>query len=255
MATWIGHIRVAEALLPHFPGLDPTTFTYGSLAPDFGKPLEDDSFYPSKEVSHWMIRPGDRSIFQDLKFYREYLMGDQVQEDNARYSFLLGYFFHLVLDGLWGCWIGQACKRDFGDMIEGMGDEAWWKMKEDWYGLDVQYAQGNRDSLFWREVMKMKDLPLYLEFQDQEVVTDQVQRIQKLNSSPPDYLAERKEFPYLSKATMDRYISDSVAFILEYYRMIQEDGIPAGVESFMELFPGERLAPYQGPLGDGSRRD
>jgi len=250
MATWIGHIRVAEQLLPHLPELDPAMFAYGNLAPDFGKPLDDGSFYPSKAVSHKMIRVGGRSQFQDLAFYREHLADESVREDNPRFSFLMGYFFHLVCDGLWGSWIGQACKRDFWAMIEEMGEEAWWAMKDDWYGLDVQYADAHRDSLFWTEVMKMEDLPLYLDYQDAEAVRDQVLRIQKLNSDPPTELAERSEFPYLSEATMQRYIEDSVQFLLEYFQMIMDQGIPEGVDSFQELFPPERLAPYEAPLGE-----
>ena len=250
MATWIGHLRIAEGLLTQFPDLDPASFAYGSLAPDFGKPLDAGSFFPPKEISHLQIEENDRSKFNDLIFYRDQLANPAVQEDHFRFSFLLGYFFHLVCDGLWGCWIGQACKRDFGEMIEEMGEEAWWHFKDDWYGLDVQYAAQQRDSLFWTEFMKMDDFPLYLEYQDREAVGEQVRRIQKLYSDPPADLAERDHFPYLSAATMDRYVEDSVQFLLEYYRMITEDGVPDGVDSFQDCFPEERFAPYPGSLGE-----
>ncbi len=66
MATWMGHLRVAEKLLAYFPDLDPGQFAYGSLAPDLGKPLDDGKFYPPKGVSHLMIRVDDASVFQDL---------------------------------------------------------------------------------------------------------------------------------------------------------------------------------------------
>ena len=251
MATWIGHLRITDELLPHFPQLDRAMFAYGSLAPDFGKPLEDGyTFSPSKEVSHYTIQPGDRTIVQDLIFYWEFLVDGEVRADKTRYSFLLGYFFHLVCDGLWGAWIGQACKRDFAAMIEEMGEEAWWEMKDDWYGLDVQYARDHRDSIFWTEVMKMKALPLFLDYQDQEAVDDQVRRIQKLNSDPPTGLVEREAFPYLSAATMDRYISDSVQFLLEYWQLIKAGDIPEEAKSFMEIFPVERFMPYDPPLGE-----
>ena len=108
MATWMGHIRAAERLLEHFPELDQAAFLYGSLAPDFGRPLDEYKFSPPKEISHYTIRPEDRTIVQDLIFYREYLDQEGIDEDLPRYSFLLGYFFHLVLDGLWGAWIGHT---------------------------------------------------------------------------------------------------------------------------------------------------
>ncbi len=54
MATWMGHLCLAETLLPHF--LDPGQFAYGSLAPDFGKLIEDGKFYPPKEIPHQFFR-------------------------------------------------------------------------------------------------------------------------------------------------------------------------------------------------------
>jgi hypothetical protein len=74
MATWIGHLRVAEHLLSSIPNLDPRNFAYGSLAPDCGRRAEDGGgFIPPKEISHCVIHERDRPIFQDLKFYRKHL--------------------------------------------------------------------------------------------------------------------------------------------------------------------------------------
>jgi hypothetical protein len=249
MATWLGHLRVAEKLLPHFPELDPGQFVYGSLAPDFGKPLENGSFYPTKDVSHFMTEVDDKSLFLDLSFYKNYLL-EAARQDIPRYSFLLGYFFHLTMDGLWSRWIGKACKRDYADMIEKMGEQAWWTMKDDWYGIDVQFARENRGGLFWTQVMALKDLPLYLDFQENNAVRDQVERIQKLYSDPPLELVERAAFPYLSKTTMQKYVDESTDFLLEYYQLITQDGIPDGCETFLDLFPTERFLPYPPPLGD-----
>ena len=38
MGTWITHLRVAEKLLEHFPGVDEVTFAFGNLSPDSGHP-------------------------------------------------------------------------------------------------------------------------------------------------------------------------------------------------------------------------
>jgi len=249
MATWMGHLRAAEKLLEYYPDLDPAAFAYGSLAPDFGRPLGDNKFSPPKEISHRIVGTWDKELVHDLAFYRDYMLDLKMEDGKERYSFLVGYFFHLVMDGLWSAWIGRACKRDFAAMLAEMGDKAWWEMKDDWYGLDVQYARANQDSLFWTVVMDFKDLPLFLDFQDKPAVDEQVKRIQKFNSDPPVELAERVDFPYLNADTMARYIEDSVIFLLEYWALLQE-GIPDGVDSFRELFPEERFTPYEGPLGD-----
>ena len=250
MATWLGHLRVAEKLLPHFPELDPGQYAYGNLAPDFGKILEHGSFFPTKQVTHFMIEVDDQSVFLDLSFYRKYLLDDMAKHDIPRYSFLLGYFFHLTMDGLWSRWIGRACKRDYKEMIEKMGEEAWWTMKDDWYGIDVQYAQENRQGLFWNQVMYLKDLPLYLDFQEKYAVRDQMKRIQKLYSDPPAELVKRAVFPYLKKTTMQKYVDESTDFLLEYYQLITNEGIPDGCETFLDLFPPERFLPYPPPLGE-----
>ena len=114
----MGHLRLAEKLLPHFPDLDPGQFAYGSLAPDFGKPVDDGKFYPLKEISHLLIKIEGQPVFQDLLFFQKYLSENTVKNDIPRYSFLMGYFFHLTSDGLWHEWIGKASKRDYGDLIE-----------------------------------------------------------------------------------------------------------------------------------------
>ncbi|MFV1949522.1 MAG: hypothetical protein ACC633_06260 [Anaerolineales bacterium] len=162
----------------------------------------------------------------------------------------MGYFFHLTSDGLWYEWIGRASKRDYADLLEEHGEGAWWMMKDDWYGIDVGYAQENRDCIFWKEIMPLNNTPLYLDFLDRDGVRDQVERIQELYSDPPRDLLERAEFPYLSKTTMDRYVADSIEFLLEFYYLISEGGIPDESNSFLDLFPPERFTPYPAPLGE-----
>ena len=251
MATWMGHLRVAEIILPHFPELDPGQFTYGSLAPDFGKPLEgSEDFHPPKEISHFIIKQDDQPVFRDLLFFRNYLSEDAVRDDLRRFSFLMGYFFHLTLDGLWHEWIGNASKRDYSQLIKEHGNEAWWLMKDDWYGIDVQYAQENRDCIFWTEILTMQDFPLYLDFQDKDAVLEQMERIRELYSNPPQDLLERDSFPYLSKKTMDKYVTESVEILLEISGLIYRGKVPQGCETFLDLLPEERFLPYPTPLGD-----
>ena len=72
---------------------------------------------------------------------------------------MLAYFIHLSLDGFWFELVARASKRDYYDLIEEKGDDAWWIMKDDWYALDVQHVAENEDSLFWTEIMPLEDFP------------------------------------------------------------------------------------------------
>ena len=121
MATWIAHLRIAENLLAEIPGLDAGSFATGSIAPDSGVPDEKwEKFTPPPEVSHFATRPfshqealeaaGLSWRLADLAFYRQYLVPPP---EGKRFSFLLGYFFHLVTDNLWEVEIGQPSIRRF----------------------------------------------------------------------------------------------------------------------------------------------
>ncbi|MCK5634037.1 MAG: zinc dependent phospholipase C family protein [Anaerolineales bacterium] len=251
MATWIGHLRVAERLLDSLPDLDPGCFAYGSLAPDCGRRAEDGSgFVPPKEISHCVAYEGERLIFQDLVFYRNHLAGHQKSDDTERFSFLLAYFIHLTVDGLWYELIAEASKRDYKELISEKGDEAWWIMKDDWYGLDVHHAIDNQGSLFWKEIYTLDNCRSFLPFQEHQTLEEQLGFIKGFYSNPPLDLIERSSFPYLNEATMDRFVSDATYLVQMVLDIIGKDGIPLDADCSLDLLPTELLLPYSAPLGD-----
>ncbi|NJN44012.1 MAG: hypothetical protein HC806_04320 [Anaerolineae bacterium] len=100
MGTWMSHLRIAEKLLEKINGLDPEMFATGNIGPDSGIPDEKwQTFDPPKAISHFEYRE-DSAHCADLVFYRKYLK-DVSSSEKEKYSFLLGYFFHLVTDNLW----------------------------------------------------------------------------------------------------------------------------------------------------------
>ena len=132
MGTWIGHLRIAEHLLAELPGLAEEAFSCGNLSPDSGVPNEDwSAFDPPKEVTHF-LRPGeDEGRIQDLRFYHTYLAELPPDREPARYSFLLGYFFHLLCDNLWALRVGRRFKQDYAALFAERGSAAWWELKTD----------------------------------------------------------------------------------------------------------------------------
>lgn len=112
MGTWICHLRLAENLLSRIPSLDPHAFAIGNIAPDSGIPDENwQTFNPPKHITHFGNEDETWGI-ADLDFYRQYLM-DVSPDDGVRYSFLLGYFFHLVTDNLWAVEIWRPHKEKY----------------------------------------------------------------------------------------------------------------------------------------------
>ncbi|MGA9349697.1 MAG: zinc dependent phospholipase C family protein [Anaerolineae bacterium] len=138
MATWIVHLRLAENLLELIEGLDAGEFAIGNIAPDSGIPDENwENFTPPPEVSHF-AGPPDEAGWQDitdLEFYRRYLARSCPSDNQGRFSFLLGYFFHLVTDNLWNNHIGRPTKARFAAEFEA-APKFVWEIKGDWYGLD-----------------------------------------------------------------------------------------------------------------------
>jgi hypothetical protein len=137
MATWIIHLRSAEKLLDMIDGIDPAHFVIGNIAPDSGIPDEKwEKFDPPGEVLHFYIQ--DSPVWQsaDLEFYRQYLQGfSNEEDDNDQYSFLLGYFFHLITDNFWDNKIDKPTRIKFSVEFE-KDSQFIWEVKRDWYGLD-----------------------------------------------------------------------------------------------------------------------
>ena len=54
MASWMVHLRIADALLAQLKSIDKTAFTVGNMAPDSGVPNSDwTKFEPPYDVSHF----------------------------------------------------------------------------------------------------------------------------------------------------------------------------------------------------------
>ncbi len=148
MATWMVHLRVAENLLGKIEGLDATQFAIGNLAPDLNKPDEKwESFNPPLEVTHFRSLKEDKFWSSDLDFYHRYLLDmDWPGDPPDHFSFLLGYFFHLVTDNLWHKQIGKPTLARFAAQFKDDPDFIW-EVKRDWYGLDFIYLNHHPDFL------------------------------------------------------------------------------------------------------------
>ena len=53
MSTWIMHLRVAEQVKNLIPNLNEAAYYAGAIAPDSGRMVDDFTYLPSKDISHW----------------------------------------------------------------------------------------------------------------------------------------------------------------------------------------------------------
>lgn len=251
MGTWISHLRITENLLVVLPGLDEAAFTCGNLAPDSGIPNADwTQFDPPKTVTHY-LNPGEgEERIRDLEFYRAHLAGLAPEDDPARYSFVLGYFFHLLCDHLWSRRIVSTSKQAYAALLSERGSKGWDVLKDDWYGLDQVYVRDHPESLFWRVLMRVPNPLQYLPFVPAAALGQQLDYIRKFYSEPDASWVLDRPYPYLSAATMDRYVADATGALLVLHARLSAAPPPDGAASALRLLPAEMVAPYPAPLGD-----
>jgi hypothetical protein len=185
-----------------------------------------------------------------MDFYRAYLQNLVPDENRLRYSFLLGYFFHLLCDSLWAKWIGKATKRDFGSFIDKMGIKAFDEIKGDWYGLDQIFVRDHPQTIFWRQFLPAANPPSYLPFLPEAAMHHQLDYIRNFYSKPDPKCGLGRPFPYLNEETMTRYVNDSVGVVLNIYGRLAQLSELNDSHTALSLIPTEKLQPYESPLGD-----
>ncbi|MFB9993483.1 zinc dependent phospholipase C family protein [Deinococcus oregonensis] len=207
MGTWISHFRVAELLLERLPGLDAQQFVIGNVAPDSGRPNHDvTSFDPPKSVTHFLQPGEDEGRIRDLTFYRDFvepLRGG----DLSRFSFMLGYFTHLVTDNLWMHLIGHSTEKAFAAEFAQDNYATWSRVKDDWYGLDHKYLRDFPDNAFARWVVDAPNPPSPFSFLPSDALAYRLDDLREFYSHPEDFVLDR-EYPYLSEASMNRAVQD-----------------------------------------------
>lgn len=221
MATWIAHLRIAENLLERIPGLDPGQFAIGNIAPDSGIPDEKwEKFNPLPEVTHFKRSKSVHKDIADLDFYRDYL-ADILPGDTDRFSFRLGYFFHLITDNLWTKQVGKPTTERFAERFA--ADKSFiWEVKKDWYGLDHIYVREHPDCLYWRVFLGAQPVSAELDFLPPQALPRQMRHIKSYYQLDDDEIQDIMMRPkvYLSKAEMDRFVDDSTESIHAIYQIL-----------------------------------
>ena len=223
MCTWIGHLRIAEDLLTRIPGLDAAQFAIGNVAPDSGIP-EDEArtkFNPSVEVTHFQpanVKPRDH---HDLDFYRRYLRDIDPVSDPLRFSFRLGYFFHLIVDNLWSQRVGRPTKIKFPEQFAADA-EFIWTVKDNWYGLDFLHVRANPASIFWRIFLDAEPVAADLDFLPPQALSQQLTYIKEYYQRTDPDIQAMIDAPYIyfTKEEMDHFIEETSRDLLRIYDLL-----------------------------------
>lgn len=221
MATWIAHLRIAENLLERIPDLDPGQFSIGNVAPDSGIPDKNwEKFNPPPKVTHFKRSKSVHKDIADLDFYRGYL-AEVPTNDIPRFSFRLGYFFHLITDNLWTLEVGRPTSERWAEQFE--ADRKFiWEVKEDWYGLDQIYVREFPDCLFWRVFLHAEPDSADLDFLPPEALPHQLKHIKAFYQRDDEEIRTLISRPmiYLSKSEMDQFVEKTTERIQDLYHML-----------------------------------
>jgi hypothetical protein len=234
MASWIVHLRIAEALLARIPNLDESLFAIGNIAPDAGIPDENwEKFNPPPEITHFKRANSSPYSTCDLDFYRRYLAPFRPDGLNrGALSFRLGYFFHLVTDNFWLREIAWPTQTKYAPQFA--ADKGFiWEVKHDWYGLDQRYVRENKDSLFWRVFLRCGYERSDLDFLPPDALRQRISYIQAFYQEDTEEIRAMiaRPFIYLSAAEMDAFVERAQGLLFRLYQRLWLLNEAAGVNS------------------------
>jgi hypothetical protein len=139
MATWMTHLRVAEKIKDFLDIPDEAAFYVGSVAPDSGQMINNFTYVPSKDVSHWK-REGvtyEQRFEDNADFFRKYCERDCSPLEK---SLFLGYYVHILTDTIY--------VRDIIHPFMNAHGKDFWKanitaIRDGWYQIDFRFLKNN----------------------------------------------------------------------------------------------------------------
>ncbi|MHB1485771.1 MAG: zinc dependent phospholipase C family protein [Saccharofermentanales bacterium] len=184
MATWVTHLMIADSVMKQYYKLDRHGFCVGNIAPDCNVENEDWTYFtPSREVTHWMS--AERKVAADCdSFYKEYLLERKSEiQSQEQYSFLLGYYAHLIIDAAFQWFIRddervkntwRRIKADEKLCVRAKGySEDWDSVKKlipknermhEIFTMEAEYLQDNPASGYLTEILPLKEFPDYIDY-------------------------------------------------------------------------------------------
>ncbi len=218
MASWMIHLRIADALLERLPGITVDEFVMGNIAPDSGEPSEDWSYYvPSSEISHYQYPNVEGYLQIDAgKYAAQYFTQEKQKAYTAgQYSFYLGYLTHLLTDVLWRKNVYEKSKALFPEEAQADDHAFLWRCKKDWYDQDHLYLKKHPE---FRAFQIYRDMPpfenKYMQIFSEKAFDNRRSYIVGFYTEEHENLD--REYPYFTEEQADGFVAESSEKILEW---------------------------------------
>lgn len=213
MASWMVHLRIADKLLDIIPGLSPTEFIVGNIAPDSGVPNEDwSAFSPPTKVSHF--KTGTQKAGPEAFASKYFTFAQRENYSPRQFSFYLGYLTHLLTDRLWSEQIALPSFRKYiGGEPPYNGPKAW-EIKDDWYDLDFKFLRDHPDFRGFQIYQGAVDFRNdFMEEFSPDAFDNRRKYITSFYLQDKDNLD--RTYLYLTEAEMDSFVDASARKILD----------------------------------------
>ena len=201
MASWITHLRIADALLEIIGELPQINFIIGNIAPDSGVPIiSKDEFEPPVYITHWKVGGNSYEINAE-KFLEKYLVCNR---NNKEMSFYLGYYVHLLTDYIWVQDIYPQLKVQF--TFEYENDPNFMqKVKKDMFEIDCLFLKKCPNFRAYSIFNKVSKFPnIFLDYFSEEAFEKKIEFIRKYYE---DFTGELpKKFLYLGEEQVNNFI-------------------------------------------------
>lgn len=209
MATWIMHLRVSEKVGKFLGEIDETAYYVGSIAPDSGRMVDNFTYLPPKDVSHW--KRDDVSYEQRFKdnyaFFEKYGRGEK---DLFKRSLFIGYYVHILTDTVY--------VRDvIHPFIESRG-KPFWKanienIRAGWYELDYRFLVEHKNYRPLEIISAVEGFPnRYFDYFTPDDITDRIKYAARLYSNPK--INPEQDFLTIDKARQDELIDEMTDIII-----------------------------------------
>lgn len=213
MPTWVTHMMIADKVLEEQPQLDRRGFCVGNIAPDCNIQNEDWTIYtPSREKTHWM-QSGRKAISDADAFCKEYIVKRRAEiSEGEEYSFLLGYYSHLITDAAFTRMIREE-ERVAEVWTRIKANEGLMQRLKELESLEAEYLQEHPESGYITDIMPLKEFPDYIDYLPQGSIAF---KIPYLGSYIPR-IYEEAQFIGVSREEFVEYVKDTVDLVCECF--------------------------------------
>lgn len=204
MASWLTHLRVAEALR-HRLSLRGYEFLAGNVAPDSSN-FAPDGFDPPTEITHFTQT--DKSACDYNAFAAKYI---ETASDERSRLFYIGYFCHLMTDVMWSLKICKPCEERFAEQFRQDETAFYRTVKRDWHAVDFEFLEAHPHFSPLEQLKNGKRLPSgLLEYFADGMIERKIRFITRYYGSHRTY---DSEYIYLTPAMAENFVREAAAEI------------------------------------------